>query len=457
MKEGPIIPAVNSRVGECREGVCTPPLGPAGSHPGLKAEVSLASVKFRNSIASPKREPATQQPKRSSSLDEFVATCTRGVEPILVQELESFGIQNPQEGKGVVSFRGSLEDAYRACLWSRLANRILLPLHTFPAPDPERLYHGVRAIRWDDHLTPQNTLAVDFTSTRSQITHTHYGALKVKDAIVDQFRATQGTRPSVDPLSPHLRIRVHLEQDQATVYLDLSGDSLHRRGYRLDGAQAPLKENLGAALLAFAGWKEQVEERGAETAFLDPMCGSGTLPIEAAWIAARIPPGCLRTQWGFSSWQGHVPAIWKRLLAEAQDLQVRDPKRLPRIVGYDANFRVIRPALECLEKTGLRGRVHIEKREFSQVEAIAEQGVFMVNPPYGERLGDVEELGPLYRSIGDTLKQKFSGWRGYIFTGSLELSKQIGLRPSRRIPLWNGPIECRLLSYELYLGSVNKK
>jgi len=267
----------------------------------------------------------------------------------------------------------------------------------------------------------------------------------VKDAIVDQFRVVRGSRPSIDPIRPDVRVNVYLHQDEATVSLDLSGDSLHKRGYRMNGAQAPLKENLAAALLMLAGWP-QAEGR----CFLDPMCGSGTLPIEAALMAADIAPGLGREYFGFLGWQGHVPALWKRLKQEAQSKIIQDSKKIPKIVGYDSDFRVVRTAIACIEAAGLRGKVHIEKRDLSLCEAVGKQGVLIVNPPYGERLGETESLKGLYQGLGDLLKKKFTGWEGYIFTGNSELAKCIGLKAARKTVLYNGAIECRLLKYELY-------
>ena len=381
----------------------------------------------------------------SSEVYQFFATTALGTEALLVQELEQIGAHSVRSGRAGVHFQGHLEMGLRACLWSRIASRILLPLKTFRAENPDQLYAGVRSIYWSEHLTSRDTLAVDFSTSQSKITHSHYGALKVKDAVVDQFRTLEGTRPSVDPGRPSVRINVYLLRDEATVSIDLSGESLHRRGYRLEGAPAPLKENLAAALLKTAGWMKDPSH-----AFLDPMCGSGTLPIEAAWIAARRAPGLTRDYFGFLGWQGHVPVLWRRLLEEARDVEIRDRKQLPKIVGYDQDFRVVRVALTNVDKAGLTGRVHIEKRELSGVERIAEAGVFLVNPPYGERLGDVEALKPLYKNLGDTLKQKFKGWEGYVFTGSSDLAKVVGLKAARRHVLFNGAIECRLLQYDLY-------
>lgn len=367
------------------------------------------------------------------------------MESLLAEELRALGLSDVQVARAGVAFRGPLESGYRACLWSRVANRVLLPLKTFAAPDADRLYGGVRAIHWTDHLTAKNTLAVDFSTSHSKVSHSHFGALRVKDAIVDQFRTLQGIRPSVDPVNPDIRINVYLHQDEATLSLDLSGDSLHRRGYREEGASAPLKENLAAAILMLSGWP-----RTDGAGFLDPMCGSGTLPIEAALMASRIAPGLRRRSFGFMGWLGHVPVLWKRLIEEAQDLEVQDKKKLPKIVGYDRDFRAVRIGLANLQKAGLQGRVHIEKRELTECEAVAPTGILVTNPPYGERLGEVEELKSLYKMLGDILKHKFKGWEGYVFTGSPELMKSIGLKASRRSVLFNGAIECRLLKYDLY-------
>jgi len=377
----------------------------------------------------------------------FFATTAKGMEPILAKELEQLLGRKVELSRSGVAFEGKLEDAYRVCLWSRIANRVLLPLKTFPAPDPDKLYGGVRSIHWSDHLTPKQTLAIDFSSTLSQITHTQYGALKAKDAICDQFRTLMGSRPSVDVRTPDVRINIYVHKDEATVSLDLSGDSLHKRGYREEGAKAPLKENLAAAILSLGGWSR---ESGA---LVDPMCGSGTLPLEAALMAANIAPGIARKYYGFNGWLGHIPAVWKRLLQEAESVQIRDEKKLPKIVGYDADFRAVRVAIANLERAGLRGKVHFEKRELSQCDNPGSKtGLFVVNPPYGERLGEVEELKPLYKQIGDTMKQKFQGWKGLVFTGSPDLAKVVGLKAARRHVLYNGPIECRLLEYELYSG-----
>ncbi len=392
---------------------------------------------------------------------EFFATTAKGMEELLARELAAIftegeklfpELSTVKVGKPTVAgvpFSGPIVAAYRACLWSRIANRILLPIHSFNAPTPEKLYGGVKGIRWGDHLTSRETIAVDFQCTHSQITHSQFGAQKTKDAICDQLRSITGERPSVDLANPDIRINVYVRNDVASVSIDLSGNSLHARGYRDDQQAAPLKENLAAAILMLAGWESVM---GADSSLVDPMCGSGTIPLEAAMMATRTAPGFFRKQWGFDRWKKSDPAIWNKLRAEAESARILDPKKLPKIVGYDEDPRAIRSALNNLETAGIRGLVHFEKRELDLAEAPVgfEKGLFIVNPPYGERLGEEAELVPLYRRIGDAMKKRFKGWKGGVLTGSSILAKEVGLRAERRHVLFNGAIECRLLTYDLY-------
>jgi 23S rRNA (guanine2445-N2)-methyltransferase / 23S rRNA (guanine2069-N7)-methyltransferase len=379
----------------------------------------------------------------------FFATTAKGMEFLLVQELESIGALDIKEVRAGVTFRGSLECAYKACLYSRIANRILLVINTINVRDAEELYTGIQALNWNEHLDINKTFVVDFSthaSTRNEeLNHTHFAALKVKDAIVDQFRALQGSRPNIDPVRPDLRINVYLHGDKATVSIDLSGESLHKRGYREDGTQAPLKENLAAAILLLSGWS-----LGARRDFIDPMCGSGTLAIEAALIASNTAPGLLRKSFGFMGWLGHEPTIWKKLLEQAQEKIIEDPEQLPKIIGYDHDPRAIQVALSNLEKAGLSKLVNFEQQELSACKPSSAHGILVTNPPYGERMGDVERLKFLYRELGDIMKKKFQGWEGYIFTSNPDLAKAVGLRTSRRFVLFNGSLECRLLKYDLY-------
>ncbi|HEY7745645.1 MAG TPA: bifunctional 23S rRNA (guanine(2069)-N(7))-methyltransferase RlmK/23S rRNA (guanine(2445)-N(2))-methyltransferase RlmL [Desulfuromonadales bacterium] len=380
----------------------------------------------------------------------FFATVPRRMEHLLVEELRRLGAMEIQESRSGVYFTGGLETALRVCLWSRLASRVLLPLGEFPAATPEHLYAGAAAIAWEEHLASEGTLAVDCTLTASRLNHSHYAALKVKDAVVDRFRNRCGIRPSVAVERPHLRINVHVHRDVATISLDLSGESLHRRGYREEGGAAPLKENLAAAILLKAGWLEMAQKSAV---LVDPMCGSGTLPIEAALMAADIAPGLLRSYFGFSGWLGHDPRLWQQLVTEAETRRLAGLARLPLIVGYDANPAAVRAAWANLERAGLAGRVHFERRdvgEFAPPSAGGERvGLVVVNPPYGERLGEVEELHGLYRTLGERLRSCFLGWNAAVFTGNPELGRDLGLRARRLHTLFNGALECRLLQFEV--------
>ena len=383
----------------------------------------------------------------TSSLSLF-ASAPRGIEPLLADELRALGAQAVKETRAGVTFEGTLELAYRACLWSRVANRVLLPIAQFPAPTPEALYDGVRGIDWSQHFTADNTLAVEFNSNRSAITHTHYGALKVKDAIVDQFRERDGVRPSVATDAPDVRINVYVHADVANVSIDLSGESLHRREYRVGTVVAPLKENLAAAILLRAGWPGIAQAGGA---LVDLMCGSGTLPIEAALMASDSAPGLRRTYYGFLHWRGHDAALWAALLKEAQDRRELGMKNLPSIRGYDHDPSAVRAALANVEQAGYTGHVHIERRYLADCrqEHVDHAGLVVVNPPYGERLGEDSELPDLYRALGTSLKTCYEGWRAAVFTGNPDLGKVMGLRAHKMHVLYNGAIECKLLHFEV--------
>jgi 23S rRNA (guanine2445-N2)-methyltransferase / 23S rRNA (guanine2069-N7)-methyltransferase len=376
----------------------------------------------------------------------FFATAPLGIEPLLAQELRDLGAAETAATRAGVAFEGGLETAYRACLWSRLANRVLLPLARFPAATPETLYAGIRGIDWDQHMDSEASFAVDFASGRSQITHTLFGAQKVKDAIVDHFRESRGSRPSVRLDRPDLRINLYLDRDVATASIDLSGDSLHKRGYRLQGGKAPLKENLAAAVLLRAGWPRTAAAGGH---FIDPMCGSGTLPIEAALMAADFAPGLLRAYFGLFGWKRHDPALWQALAEDAERRAEAGLRTLPPIVGYDIDRQAVRIALDNIERVGLRGYVHVERKAVAELRPRHTAGLVAANPPYGERLGDQETLVPLYSELGETLKTHFQGWRASVLTGNPELAFKLGIRAERYYTLYNGALECRLFNFEI--------
>jgi 23S rRNA (guanine2445-N2)-methyltransferase / 23S rRNA (guanine2069-N7)-methyltransferase len=381
------------------------------------------------------------------------ATCPKGIESLLADELRVLGAESVKETRAGVAFESALATAYRACLWSRLASRVLLTLARFPAASAEALYAGVQGLRWSEHLDAHSTLAVDFTGTGSGITHSRFGALKVKDAIVDQLRDESGARPSVDTERPDVRVNVYLHRDEAVLSLDLSGESLHRRGYRTEAVEAPLKENLAAAILLRAGWPAIAARGGA---FVDLMCGSGTLPIEAALIAGDIAPGLTRDYYGFLRWKQHDPALWDGLVAEAEARRAAGLAGLPPIRGYDREARAVRYARENVAGAGLGQHVVITRRELSATtpEQAAATGLIVVNPPYGERIGEASELPALYAELGTQLKKNFPGWRAAVFTGNPELGKHMGLRAKRYHTLFNGAIECRLLHFEITEAAV---
>ena len=361
-------------------------------------------------------------------------------------ELEALTGGTVTPGKAGAAFVGTLETGYRVCLWSRVASRVLLEIARFPAPTPEALYEGTQGIDWRDHMRFDQTLSVSFSSARSEIKHTNFGALKTKDAIVDQFREKLGTRPSVDRDNPDLSVAVHVQDNEAVVSVDLAG-ALHRRSWRGRGGPAPLKENLAAGIVMLAGWPEVLARKGG---FVDPMAGAGTLVVEAALMATNTAPGLLRGGVIVGSWRGHDRKLVARLLKEARELDRRAEDLGIEIVGFDSDPAAVDRARHNAHDAGLGQRVHFERRELALVDPMGDEpGIVVVNPPYGERLGERRRMGPLHQRLGMTLKQRFSNWTGFIFTGNLEAAKEIGLRASARHVLYNGALECRLLEYRI--------
>ena len=379
---------------------------------------------------------------------EFFATAPKNIETLLAEELRAIGIRDARDTRGGALFNGPLVEAYRACLWSRVASRVLMVLKKFPAASPEELYAGIREINWQEHFSNQETFAIDANCANSTINHSHFAALKCKDAIVDQFRELTGQRPSIAPMDPDIRLNLYIFRDQATISLDLSGSPLNRRGWRKNTVLAPLKENLAAAILLRAGWPEIAASGGC---LVDPMCGSGTFAIEAAMIAGDIAPGIFRKLWGFSKWRGHEPKGWQELLQEALARREAGLPRIPAIRGYDHDHRAVRAAIDNVAKAGLTGPVHIERREIINAAPVHpdDRGLVIINPPYGERLEDEAAIIPLYQRIGRSLKQNFRGWKAALFTGRPDLGHAVGLRSHKSHALYNGAIPCRLLHFEI--------
>ncbi|MBK5275049.1 MAG: RNA methyltransferase [Desulfuromonadales bacterium] len=368
------------------------------------------------------------------------AAVPRGTEEIAAAELEALGITGGQVGRGGVAFTADRAGLYRANLWLRTASRVLVQLSVFPCTTPEELYGGVYAIDWVSLITPAMTLAVDCSLRDSNATHSGFVALKTKDAIVDRIREACGSRPNVDTAAPDVRINVHLHRNVCTVSLDSSGDPLDRRGYRLERNEAPLRETLAAAVVALTGWDGSIP-------LADPMCGSGTIPIEAALVAGRVAPG-LQRSFGFQRWLDFDGRLWERLLKEADSCIRKLPLGL--ITGCDLDSRALKLASRNAAKAGFEGQLHFFHAALEEFQPEGDKGVIIINPPYGKRLGEEEALRELYCQIGDIMKKRCRGWTGYVLTGNLELAKYIGLKASRRFVLFNGAIECRLLKYELY-------
>lgn len=378
----------------------------------------------------------------------FFATCPKGLELLLKDELITLGAFDVKEKLAGVAFTGSLKIAYKICLWSRLANHILYKIGQFPCETNELLYSGVQQIAWHDHLTPRHTLSVKYVSHTAVINHSLFGAQKVKDAIVDQLRDKFGERPNVAREAADVVVHVYNYRDVATISIDLSGESLHKRGYRLSQGLAPLKENLAAAMLIRAGWPSISKEKGG---LVDPMCGSGTLLIEGALMAANIAPGLTREYFGFIGWKQHQPVVWAALREEAQLAKAQGLKHLPKIIGYDANPAVITDAFDNISRAGLSGKVHVEKRSLDLLSRPSNipTGLIITNPPYGERLGDFEALQQLYAELGLQFKREFEGWKAALLTGNPELGKTMGLRAKKYYALFNGTIPCQLLLFDI--------
>ncbi|QAU23130.1 bifunctional 23S rRNA (guanine(2069)-N(7))-methyltransferase RlmK/23S rRNA (guanine(2445)-N(2))-methyltransferase RlmL [Dyella sp. M7H15-1] len=380
----------------------------------------------------------------------FFATCPKGLEYLLRDELIAMGGNDVHEALAGVRFYGTLETAYRACLWSRLASRILLPIAEFDAASDEALYAGVQSVDWSQHLAPHATLAVDANTTQSKIAHSHFLAQRVKDAVVDQFRQHGQERPGVDTEEPDVRINLRLRRDRATLSIDLAGAPLHRRGWREQQGEAPLKENLAAAMLLRAGWPDIYAQGGA---LLDPMCGSGTLLIEGALMVADVAPGLRRTYYGFLGWKQHNILLWRSLLDEARK---RAEAGLPTLracfFGSDADPRMVQTAKRNAQEAGVAGFFTLDRHDVQHVApppGVA-SGLVITNPPYGERLGDRESMPKLYRMLGEILRDRFTCWRAVILAGDVELGRATTLRPEKKYALYNGALETVLLIFELH-------
>lgn len=380
---------------------------------------------------------------------QLFAAAPKAMEAIVADELKSLGIENVKPAAAGVAFESDLETAYRACLWSRTANRIFLVLSTFDVETQDDLYDGVKQVNWFEHLEPEDSFAVSFNAKNAPaINNTHFGALKVKDAIVDQMRAKFQKRPSIDTDRPSIRVNVFLQGRTAQLSLDLSGESLHRRGYRDRNVAAPIKQNLAAGILLRSGWPEIAKRQGT---LLDPMCGSGTLLIEGALMAADIAPGLLRDYFGFKGWKKHDADCWRKLCDEAEMRKSAGLKKLPVIAGFDQDRQAVNTALRHIANAGLQSNIHIERREIAETAPAADwkPGLIVCNPPYGERLGDEQETAALYKIFGEMLKHHFIGWKAALIIQDAELGFRLGIRSQKPLKLFNGALECKLLRMDI--------
>jgi putative N6-adenine-specific DNA methylase len=340
---------------------------------------------------------------------------------------------------GGVSFKGGWNTCYRVNLWSRIASRVLWKLHDFAYRNEDDLYEAVKALDWPRYFHIERTLRVNVTAQKSPLRSLEFATLRVKDAVCDRFRDALGRRPDVERAAPDVRVHVFLEKDRGQLYLDTSGEPLFKRGWRAGQGEAPLRENLAAGIVMLTGWRPQEP-------LLDPMCGGATLLVEAAAMARGRAPGAKR-DFGFQRLNSFDSALWNTVKEEPTTAQSN-----PVLYGSDSDPEALRTARRNLAAAGVERWVKLERADVLERAAPAPAGVMVMNPPYGERMGSADELARFYPKLGDALKRGFAGWRCYIFTADLRLPKLIRLEPSRRTPLWNGALECRLYELEIVQG-----
>lgn len=382
----------------------------------------------------------------------FFATCSKGVEDLVQKELEQLNITQTKLHTGGVSFSGDIRLAYKACLWSRVASRILLQLKTFEITSDDDLYSEIMEINWSEHFSEDNTLTIDCFSSHSIVSNSHYATLRVKDAIVDQFMQNTGHRPSIDRDNPDIRINVYLSDKECLLYLDLSGDALHKRGYRLATGSAPLRETLAASMLYRAKWSDYYEKG---LPFYDPMCGSGTLIIEAAMMAANMAPGLLRhntgRHFGFYHWKQFETPQWDDILKDAEEKKQKGLRSLPVICGSDNSEELVGLTRKNIKDAGLPSFIKISLQDASKnlTPCTEAAGLIVSNPPYGKRIGQVQLLRTLYHRFGQQLKANFDGWTVGIITTEQELAKSLGLRAFRKNTLFNGALKAVFYQYRI--------
>lgn len=383
-----------------------------------------------------------------NSLETFpiVAKTVSGLEEVLAEELYALNAQNIEILHRAVGFEGDKELLYKANYCLRTALRILKPIGEFSARDEESLYKGIRKINWDTYFSIDQTFAIDAVVSGNVFNHSQYVALKVKDAIVDQFRDIFGSRPSVNTYNPDFRLNVHIVNERVELAIDSSGESLHKRGYRKMVDKAPINEVLAAGLIQLTGWQ-------GDCNFVDCMCGSGTIPIEAAMFAMKIPAGYYRSRYGFMSWRDYDRDLWQKIKEEA-DKQICEFDF--QILGSDRSHKATEIAKGNVLNAKLHRDIQIVKKNMEVLTPPDGGGILLINPPYGERLEE-EDITSLYKSIGDTLKKNFKGFKAWVISSDISTLKLVGLKPSKKITVFNGPLECRFVCFDIFDGSYKEK
>ncbi|MEO5585869.1 MAG: THUMP domain-containing protein [Flavobacteriales bacterium] len=385
-------------------------------------------------------EPSVRQAKPEFRM---TAQTMYGLEPVLAEELLRLGAKEVEKHNRVVAFTGDLGFLYKANLCLRTALRVLIPIDDFEVRNEQDIYAGIKKIPWEVYLGADDTFAFTAKLNSERFGHSQYVALLAKDALADRFREKTGKRPSVDAEDPALRIRLFITGDHCTVSLDSSGDSLYKRGYREQTNLAPLNEVLAAGMILLSGWDRMSN-------FVDPMCGSGTLLIEAALIAANIPPGAYRKGFGFQRWNDFDAELWAKVHAGAME---RITGNRPLILGGEISKNVARKAETNIAIADLKEEIEVRNVAFEDLEAPAGRGIVIINPPYGERMDEDVDINGLYKMMGDTLKKNWAGYDAWVLTSNMEAAKYIKLTPRPKIRLFNGALDCRFLRYELYEGS----
>ena len=376
---------------------------------------------------------------------QLIAKTVAGLEEVLAAEIRNLGAKNVRVMHRAVICEGNKEMMYRLNYNVRTGLKVLKPFKTFFAKNPDDLYKKVQEIEWWKLLRTDQTFCIDAVTSGRFFTHSQYAALKMKDAIVDQFRDVMGPRPSINTLNPDLRINLHIREDKVSVLFDSSNESLHHRGYRKQVDTAPMNEVLAAGLIQLSGWK-------ADCNFLDCMCGSGTLPIEAAMYAMKIPAGYYRKQWGFMKWDDWDPELWARIKEEA-DSQICEFEH--EIWASDRSPKAVAIAEGNIVNARLQHDIHLMKKNMEDLTPPEDGGIVIINPPYGDRLEE-DDIDRVYENIGNTLKHSFQGYQCWLITDDAVALKHVGLKPSAKIPVWNGPLECRFVRFDIFKGTLKE-